>query len=159
MKTMLCFIAILFSVHSVSAERIAMSLKEAKNWPNTALLDSVVVSFGAKGHQLEFRQAFKIFKGVKASKQITLSQKDRDLEHFQSALRIMANASAQALPDHRVHSDKILQTKQGLSSRIIFNQYVDSATSWHSMYEIFAWAKLFGKAQDIQIIVYTHQRR
>lgn len=159
MKTMLCFIAILLSVHSVSAERIAMSLKEAKNWRDTALLDSVIVSFGAKGHKLEFRQAFEVFKGVKSSKQITLSQKDKDLEHFQSAMRIMVNASAKALPDHRVHSDKITQTKQGLNSRIIFNHYVDSTSSWHSMYEIFAWAKLFGKAQDIQITAYTHQRR
>lgn len=155
MKTLLCFLLVLFSCYSVEAKKISLSLKEAKNWHNSQLLDSVTVTFSAKGHHLEFRQAFQSIKGVKKSKKITLSQKDQDLEHFKSALLIVTTASGRALSDDQVHLDKISRTQQGLSSHIIFDQYLNSTDSWHSMCSIFSWAKLFGKAQEIKIIAYV----
>lgn len=159
MKTMLCFLLVLFSCHSVAAKKIEMTLKEAKNWHNSQLLDSVTVTFSAKGHHLEFRQAFQEIRGAQRSKAIILSQKDQDLEHFKSALLIVTTASGRALPDDQVHLDKILRGPQGLSGRIIFDQYLNSTDSWHSMCSIFSWAKLLGKAHEIKIIAYTHQRR
>ncbi len=155
MKTMLFFFLLLFSCHSVEAKKISMTLKEAKNWHNNQLLDSVTVTFMAKGHHLEFRQAFQTIKGAKKSKEITLSQKDKDLEHFKSALLIVVTASGRALSDDQVHLDKISHTQQGLSSQIIFDQYLNSNDAWHSMCSIFSWAKLFGKAQEIKIIAYV----
>lgn len=155
MKMPILFLLILLSGHSISAKEIETSLWEAINFQNTQMLDSVKVTFEAEGHQLVFKQTFQNIKGVKASKQITLSQSDQDLEHFQSAMRIMANASARALPDGQVHSDKILLTQTGLRGRITFDQYVNSTDSWHSMCKIFSWAKLFGKAREIKVVAYT----
>ncbi len=155
MKMIYCLIIIFFSGHSISAKEIELSLWEARNFPNPEMLDSVKVSFEAKGHKLEFRQAFQKIKGVRYSKQISLDQKDGDLEHFKSAMRIMVNASARALPDGKVNSDKIALSQTGLSSRIIFDQYVSSADSWHSMCKIFSWAYLSGKAREIKVIAYT----
>ena len=134
------------------AKKIEMTLKEAKNWHKTEVLDSVVVSFQAKGHQLEFRQSFKIIKGVNSSKQIMLSQKDKDLDHFKSALLIMTTASAKAMSGDL---ENIRTTKYGLSSRIVFEQYLNSSESWHSMCAIFSWAKVFGKAQNILVTAYV----
>ncbi len=152
MKTILCFLLVFFVHHSVMAKKIEMTLKEAKNWHKTEVLDSVVVSFQAKGHQLEFRQSFKIIKGVNSSKQIMLSQKDKDLDHFKSALLIMTTASAKAMSGDL---ENIRTTKYGLSSRIVFEQYLNSSESWHSMCAIFSWAKVFGKAQNILVTAYV----
>ncbi len=152
MKTILCFLLVFFGYHSVMAKKIEMTLREAKNWHRTEALDSVVVSFQAKGHQLEFRQSFKIIKGVNSSKQITLNQKDKDLDHFKSALLIMTTASAKAISGN---PEEIKVNKYGLSSCIIFEQYLTSSDSWHSMCAIFSWAKLFGKAQNIRVTAYV----
>lgn len=155
MQISILFLLILFSGHSISAKEIELSLWEARNFQNTKTLDSVKVSFEAKGHKLVFEQTFQAIKGAKASKQISLSQKGGDLEHFKSAMRIMVNASARALPDGQVNSDKIILTQTGLSSRIIFDRYVDSNDSWHSMCKIFSWAYLSGKAREIKVVAYT----
>jgi hypothetical protein len=83
MKMIYCLIIIFFSGHSISAKEIELSLWEARNFSNTKTLDSVKVSFEAKGHKLVFEQTFPGNQRSQSFKADQFESKGRRLGTFQ----------------------------------------------------------------------------